>query len=183
LAAVLTLALGVTALHGAAAKPNTGHVSIGDRTQAQHDLCDVSGGTFESSSSYGSFHNGHQLVKTVTTCTGGQHPQTCTNTKTDTTCTPGRLLPAGHRSGDLASADLQVMDAETPSPTATPSTQPATDTPAAVAGEASDGSSADPTTAPVTTDDAQPTTTATPTATTRGVAVDSAELSELTVDS
>ena len=90
--AVLALVLGLMAMNEAAARPARG-VSVGDRVQAQKDLCFVSGGTFESKEYYGSYTNGHQLQKTVTTCKGGKNPQTCTNTKSDTTCTQGFVLP------------------------------------------------------------------------------------------
>jgi len=100
MAGAFALILGLMLTQGAAARPNTGHKTIGERAQAQKDLCDVSGGSFESTNYYGSYTNGHQLIKTVTTCTGGENPQTCTNTKTDTTCTPGLIIqPKGPLDG------------------------------------------------------------------------------------
>ena len=100
MAGAFALLLGMMLAQGAAARPNTGHKTIGERAQAQKDLCDVSGGSFESTNDYGSYTNGHQLIKTVTTCTGGENPQTCTNTKTDTTCTPGLVVqPKGPLDG------------------------------------------------------------------------------------
>jgi hypothetical protein len=76
------------------------HTTIANRTQSQKDLCDVSGGSFESTSYYGSYTNGHQLIKTKTTCTGGENPQTCTNTKDSTECTSGFVVqPKGPLDG------------------------------------------------------------------------------------
>jgi hypothetical protein len=100
MAGAFALILGLMLAQGAAATPNTNHATIGARVQAQKDLCDISGGSFESTNYYGSYTNGHQLIKTVTKCSGGDHPQTCTNTKTDTTCTPGMVVqPKGPLDG------------------------------------------------------------------------------------
>jgi hypothetical protein len=99
MAGALALILGLMLAQGAAAKPARG-VSVADRQQAQKDLCDVSGGTFGSRDYYGSYTNGHQFIKNVTTCTGGEHPQTCTNTKNDTTCTSTLIVqPKGPLDG------------------------------------------------------------------------------------
>jgi hypothetical protein len=100
MAGAFALILGLMLAQGVSATPNTGHVTIGARVQAQKDLCDINGGSFESTNYYGSYTNGHQLIKTVTKCTGGSHPQTCTNTKTDTTCTAGFVVqPKGPLDG------------------------------------------------------------------------------------
>src|SRR6478672_6299138 len=108
MAGAFALILGLMLTQGAAARPNTGHKTIGERAQAQKDLCDVSGGSFESTNYYGSYTNGHQLIKTVTTCTGGENPQTCTNTKTDTTCTPGLIIQPKGPLGGIAVDESQI---------------------------------------------------------------------------
>ena len=100
IALTLALLIGGAISQDAFAWKKQTHTTISNRTQAQKDLCDVSGGSFESTEYYGSWTNGHQLIKTKTTCTGGENPQTCTNTKDYTECTSGFVVqPKGPLDG------------------------------------------------------------------------------------
>jgi len=100
IALTLALLIGGTISQDAFAWKKRTYTTISERTQSQKDLCDVSGGSFESKEYYGSYTNGHQLQKTVTTCTGGENPQTCTNTKDSTECTSGFIVqPKGPLDG------------------------------------------------------------------------------------
>ena len=121
IAVTLALVAGLLGAQDASAKPARG-VAVSDRVQAQSDLCDVSGGTFESRDYYGSYTNGHQFKKNVTTCTGGKNPQTCTNTKSDTTCSQSRVIPSSHAVGGGVAIEERHLDgaATSPEPTAEP---------------------------------------------------------------
>lgn len=89
-AVVAALALATIALFSgsALAVPNTGHLSISARTKIQTGDCEGMGGTATVSTQKGSVTNGHQVISTTTSCSGGTlDGQTCVNTKNDTTCT------------------------------------------------------------------------------------------------
>jgi len=85
MAVIVALVLG--SMQGAAvgAWKAQAHTSIGVRTQAQSDLCFVSGGTFSSST--------NPFGSTTTTCTGGKNEQQCVNTTKTTTCNPLYIPP------------------------------------------------------------------------------------------
>ncbi|HRA48642.1 MAG TPA: hypothetical protein PK819_11290 [Thermomicrobiales bacterium] len=64
------------------------HKTIGQRTSIQVGNCEDLGGSADVETSYGSVTNGHQVIKTKVTCTGGGlDGSTCTNVKGSTNCT------------------------------------------------------------------------------------------------
>ena len=76
------------------AKPITVHQTISQVTQIQVDNCTDLGGTANVETVKGSMTNGHQVIKTTTTCTGGGlDGTTCVNTRGQTDCTQARLAP------------------------------------------------------------------------------------------
>jgi hypothetical protein len=79
--AIAMMAGAMLAQHVDAKRMPANGASIASRVQAQKDLCDIGGGTFESSkTAFGS---------TITTCTGGDGGAgTCVNTTQSTNCHP-----------------------------------------------------------------------------------------------
>lgn len=113
LGVAVALLLGLALAQGAGAEPKTPvKGTIAQRTQGQKDLCDVSGGTFEVETTYSSVFRG-QVTKTVTTCSGGQYPQTCTNTSKNTTCTPAFTPPPQDPVDDGSIGDGQIDEVQT----------------------------------------------------------------------
>jgi hypothetical protein len=53
------------------------------------------------------------VTKTVTTCSGGQYPQTCTNTSKDTTCSKGFVVPPQDPFDDGSLDDGQIDEVQT----------------------------------------------------------------------
>jgi hypothetical protein len=53
------------------------------------------------------------VTKTVTTCTGGKNPQTCTNTSKNTTCSQGLVVPTHDPIDDGSIGDGQIDEVQT----------------------------------------------------------------------
>ena len=96
--------------------------TIAARTAIQVGNCEDLGGTADVETTKGSVTNGHQVIKTKVTCTGGgMDGTTCTNVKGSTSCI-SRVGPTGggsEVSGQVVGAE-QAVDAsqvtETPAP-------------------------------------------------------------------
>ena len=124
-AAVAALALMAAGLFGgsALAVPNTGHLSISARTNIQTGDCEGMGGTATVSTKKGSVTNGHQVISTTVSCSGGTlDGETCVNTANDTTCTtsmtvqptsvaPNAAVVAGRVGAAQGSADASPTPA------------------------------------------------------------------------
>jgi hypothetical protein len=96
------------------------HKTIAARTAIQVGNCEDLGGTADVETTKGSVTNGHQVIKTKVTCTGGgMDGTTCTNVKGSTNCI-SRVGPTGGGSavGGQVIGSEQVSDAE--QATATP---------------------------------------------------------------
>jgi hypothetical protein len=92
LAMMLALLTGLLLTGDAGAWAKKAYTSIGVRNQAQSDLCDVSGGSFESETETVTNRNGKTSTVTTTTCTGGKNPQTCVNTQSMTSCSQALIV-------------------------------------------------------------------------------------------
>jgi hypothetical protein len=115
---LLMLALGI-ASPAYATKVST-HLSINARTDLQIQNCEDLGGTATSNTVKGSVTNGHQPIKSTTTCTGGGlDGVTCTNVKGSTSCI-GRTAPNGQPVVVNIAANGSVSLVEQSAPTATP---------------------------------------------------------------
>ena len=96
--------------------------TIGLRTSIQVGNCEDLGGSADVETSYGSVTNGHQVIKTKVTCTGGGlDGSTCTNVQGSTTCTSslvGGTSGETNGSGQVVGVEQAV---EVDQATATPS--------------------------------------------------------------
>lgn len=130
LAAAAVLAVFMMTAEMAAAEPRqfiqkANGVSIKERTQAQSNLCSVSGGTIDVTPAQ---WNGQPTGGTHTTCHGGeQHGMECINAKNNTWCSRPRTQPVDPGPGDgriSAEGTATTMQPES-QPAATPQEVPA----------------------------------------------------------
>lgn len=124
LAAAAVLAVFMMTAEMAAAEPRqfiqkANGVSIKERTQAQRDLCSVSGGMIDVTPAQ---WNGQPTGGTHTTCHGGeQNGMECINAKNNTWCSMPRTKPVdpGPDDGRIAEGTATTMQPES-QPAATP---------------------------------------------------------------
>ena len=95
-AAGLVLMLGGGMAVPAFAQPVKTNLTIGARTRIQTGNCEDGGGSADVTTVKGSVTNGHQVIKTTVSCSGGVlDGETCTNVSGSTSCSQAMVVPTG----------------------------------------------------------------------------------------
>jgi len=99
------------------------HKTIASRTQLQVENCEGLGGSADVDTTRGSVTNGHQVIKTTVSCSGGGlDGTTCTNVKGSTSCTSalvGGNTGPSEGSGQVIGV-VQVVERKASTPTPLP---------------------------------------------------------------